>query len=367
MNGTSSQKGPAAGAGRCRSASARRPIPKVSLRTPVCALLLLLLLAAGTGKGFAPFRQMLPQAVIDWDEGWIHAEASVPLAKGKPEAQARLDARRVALLKARATALKVVMGVPLDGNRLVEDSQALHVRVKGIVRGSQVVDEALEGRSYRIEVEVPLGGVKGLLSEVYPVYLPSPPPPKPKPPRKAPPEEDPVAEAEKPDDILIDATGTAVRPAIFPKVVDTDGEPVYEVAAVEPEVARKKTIVRYVTPAGEGAFRPADNARPVPPALCWASIGPPSILKLAQRSSEGRRRRGARPLTVQAAGSDGSLNADIVVTKETARRLREAEETSGLLSQAKVIVVVKSDVGGVEGRRSPWTGGPLEWTWLPAD
>ena len=49
--------------------------------------------------------------------------------------------------------------------------------------------------------------------------------------------------------------------------------------------------------------------------------------------------------------------ADIVVTEETARRLREAEAASGVLSNAKVVVIVRPDVGGVESRRLP-SGAP---------
>jgi hypothetical protein len=90
--------------------------------------------------------------------------------------------------------------------------------------------------------------------------------------------------------------------------------------------------------------------------LPLALIAPPWDL-LAQREPTGRQRGGPQSLEVKAVSSSGKLKADIVVTEETARRLREAEAASGVLSNAKVVVIVRPDVGGVESRRLP-SGAP---------
>ena len=82
--------------------------------------------------------------------------------------------------------------------------------------------------------------------------------------------------------------------------------------------------------------------------LALIAAGNPFLL--AQGGAPARK-RGGETLVVKASGTKGALRSDIVVTEETAKKLREAEGSSKVLSDAKVVVVVRSDVGGVEGRR----------------
>jgi hypothetical protein len=106
---------------------------------------------------------------------------------------------------------------------------------------------------------------------------------------------------------------------------------------------------------GEGSHTTSWPSRESLGPLPLAMISPPWEL-LAQREPTGRQRGGSQSLEVKAVSASGKLRADIVVTEETARRLREADAASGVLSDAKVVVIVRPDVGGVESRRLPQHG-----------
>jgi hypothetical protein len=340
-----------------------------ALRMVVLCGLVALLAVAQQGL-YTPYQERLTDGVVDWDEGWIQADAVVPLGEGVPPQQAVVQAQRVAMIKAQAAALRIAMRVPVDSERRLESYEALKVRVKGIVAGGEVVSEGQQGRTYRLSLRVPINGVKGLVSEVYAVTAPVPeplpdvssrpagqiPPPPPKPPElpkaaaKEPPSEKTVARL---DSVTVDASDAGVKPALQPRILDTQGNVLYSVKTVKPLVAREKTLARYVRPTGSGgtesSWADPEGLGPLPLAL----ITPPWRL-LAQATTPPppqRPRGGGQTLTVKAVQASGTLKADIVVTEETARKLREAEASSGVLSDAKVIVVVRADVGGVESRR----------------
>ena len=340
------------------------------------ALCGLVVLAVFAQRGpYSPYREKLPDGMVDWDQGWIRADASVPLRKGVPPAQALVEAQRVAMIKAQATALRIAMRLPVNSERRLESYEALKIRVKGIVAGGEVVDEGTSEGAYHLSLQVPVNGVHGIVSAVSIVTLPPEPQPPPKepsghaeargnepsPPVK-PPQQKEEAQAgtaqEGPSNlasfasVTVDATEAGVKPALQPRIIDEKGQEVYGLKTVKPLVASTKTLARYVTPAAEGASQSMwlspDGAGPLPIAL----IAPPwSLLARAQREPSARPRGALDSLEVKAVKASGTLKADIVVTEETARKLRELDARTGALSNGRVTVVVRSDVGGVESRR----------------
>jgi len=305
----------------------------------------------------APYRETVSGSV-DWDAGWIRAEAEVPLpAAGPSTAQARVDARRVAVLKAQAAALRIAMRLPVDSERRLESFEALRTRVRGIVSGGRVVSEGDRDGRYVLTLEVPINGVQGLASEVALVTLPAP-PPEPAPPRRTP--SDPPAPRAEPTPppsrelssfatVTVDAREAGVRPALQPRILDPAGREVYGIKTIKPLRAREGMLARYVTrpAASQGRFRLTDPH--LSPALPLALAALPRIER-AQRPPSTRPRGEEAAIEVKAMGASGSLGADILVTEEEARRLREAEAATGALSEGRVRIVVRPDVGGVEGR-----------------
>ena len=72
------------------------PAPDQSQR-PLCAVIAL---AAGAQQGrYKPYQEKLPDGVVDWDEGWIRADSSVPSAMTRASRPGRMEAQRVATVK----------------------------------------------------------------------------------------------------------------------------------------------------------------------------------------------------------------------------------------------------------------------------
>jgi hypothetical protein len=284
------------------------------------------------------------------------------MRKDVPAAQARVEAQRVATVKAQAAALRLAMRLPVNTDQRLESYEALKIHVRGIVAGGQIVSDGVQANDYRVALLVPINGVKGIVSEVSKVTLPpepaperQPPPAKPEAPQ-APPAASKPAEGNAPPaemaafaTVTVDATEAGARPALQPRILDPQGNEVYGVKTVKRVVASEKTLARYVTPAETGAATPSrllgeDALSRFPLAL----IEPPSFL-FAQREPSGRQRGQDQGLQVKAVSTSGPLKADLVVTAETAKKLRES--AGGALSEGKVVVVLRADVGGVEGRR----------------
>ncbi|MEW6756854.1 MAG: hypothetical protein AB1347_01425 [Acidobacteriota bacterium] len=316
------------------------------------------LAALGGASPETPFREAVSGGSVDWDEGWIHADAEVPMpAPGPSSAQARVDARRIAVLKAQAAALRIAMRLPVDSERRLESFEALRSRVRGIVSGGRILSEEERGGRYALTLGVPINGVRGIASEVALVTLP-PPPVEPSPRREMPPSApSPRAEPAPPPPrelssfatVTVDAREAGVRPALQPRILDPSGREVYGIKTIKPLRAKEGMLARYVTrPATTGGgFRLTDLFNS--PALPLALVAVPGR-EWAQRQAPVRPRGQESAIEVKAVGASGSLGADILVTEDEARKLREAEAWSGALSEGRVRVVVRPDVGGVEGR-----------------
>lgn len=339
-------------------------------KTLALAGLLLLTLTALSGENtLAPYRETLPDGTVDWDAGWIRTEASVPLTAGVPRAQAVVESRRTALVKAQAAALRLAMRLPVDAERRLESFEALKVRVRGIVQGGRILSEETRGDRTVVSLEVPINGVHGIVSEVAVVTLPPPEPEPPAPPPQArsreaapappPPPQAPASSLASFGAVTVDGREAGLKPALQMRIVDPQGNEVYGPKTVKPLRAREAMLARYVTapPEPRGTSGSAVSSYPY---LTLALIAWPP-LELAQREPSPRP-RGEEGLVVRAASARGTLRADVVVTEEEAARLREADRQSGILREGKVRVVVRPDVGGVEGRKlSPSPGGDL---WL---
>jgi hypothetical protein len=323
---------------------------------------------------YKPYREKLTHGIVDWDQGWIRADASVPLKTGVPAAQARVQARRVAVMKAQAEALRIAMRLPVDSESRLESYEALRIHVRGIVAGGEVVSEGVQNGAYALSLRVPINGVKGIAAEVAKVTLP-PPEREAAPPHnvevpskqgttreehassapgtgKEPVQEPGVTSLAAFSSVTVDASQTGVKPALHARIIDPDGREIYGVKTVKPLVTRERTLARYVTK-GDSSGSP-DNVSWLNPgrlgAIPLALISPPQFL-LAQRTPSRRPRGSEESLTVRAENAAGKLKADIVVTRETAEKLRKLNEKTGALTEGRVVVIVRADVGGVESRK----------------
>jgi len=323
-----------------------------------------------TRSGFPPLVEEFPDGRINWQDGYLLSYGiGHPSAKKESE-KGTLMARRAAVVDAQAKALEMVSGIRVDAQKqvsgFIEENEALSYRVEGTVRGAEVVEEE-EGEPYRVTLKVPLTGVGGLGLVFYAAVAGE---------RKIDPDmltpdpdtgfsgESPVGGTGKFTGLVIDARGTGLAPALFPRVVDSSGRDVYSVEMVDEAAFIKRGVAGYASGGSEmDMSRVGDNP-------LFIAAAPYEETRLASLSglmmmgellnAEGgalsvkkRRRQGWQALRIKGIDSGGALKANIILSEADARKIAGSPEFSGIFKQSRVIIITDSLIGGTEGMNGP--------------
>ncbi len=305
------------------------------------ALIPITLLAA---SGYEAYVARHGDGSVDWRAGVIRARGQWPLKKGGD----RGAAERGAMLQAQKHALLLAQELNVDAETVLRDDQALVRRAQGVIRGGRITDTKVVGGMLVLELEVPVTGVNSLLAAVVTEfkskYLPPPPPPPPAPkvtpsaPKSAPGSAPGGAESrDLLESLIIDARGTGLQPAMLPKVKDSAGTPVYTAASVATDDLLSGGQVKYVT-AGRGAAW-----------LPFRGGGLRILLTGHAASAAARLPDGA----LRATRAEGKLRGDLILAPGEAEKL-QTPEAQEKLKHGKVLVIMDSTVGGVDG-----------WNWRP--
>jgi outer membrane biosynthesis protein TonB len=342
------------------------------------------------GENVNNFVQKYPQGEINWGTGIVLAYGKGTISAGD-SSNAEENAARAAEVDAKAHLLEIINDIPVDDRIKTGDEKRMSFALEGFVQGAETVARSRTGTTVNVTVQAPLRGVKGLTVAILGYYTPevgpppappaepatpeTPKPPKPKPstkpvPKPEPPKpqaEQPKAEAtpeakpkpetkpapEKPEltepasptteytGVVIDARAVAISPAIFPKVQDTSKQDVYTVKETNKDDLQKRGMASYAT-----VSRDVQISRLFPKALVI-----PVLYMPEGDAAKPKRRQGYKPLVVKAAGAEGAnIKANLVISEEDARRLQELNKATGALKECRVVVVVSSEIGGLEGR-----------------
>lgn len=280
---------------------------------------------------------------INWTTGWVLATGLGAPPANAGAGQARAMAERAAYAVAVRNLLELVKGVRVDSATLVENyivtNDVIKTQVQGFVRGAQIAKKDVQSDGgVEVTVKVPLWGTDSLITPLL--------------------SEKGVASQSLPPDseagegftgLVIDARGLGVKPACFPMVLDDKGGVVYGPEIIDRATVEQNGMVQYQTLPkganissvfGEDAYviRPVQIA-PVP-------------------------REGRRPLKIKGADKAGVLKANILISSDDAKKIREDAQMGGALRRSKVVIVTDPLIGGMEGR-VPITDGLLAA--LPAD
>lgn len=270
------------------------------------------------------------QGFVNWSTGWVKATGLGAPPPNAGPGQARAMAQRAAQTVAVRNLLEVVKGVRIDSVTLVENfmvtSDAIRTQVNGFVRGAQVdkTDVQPDG-AVEVTVKVPLYGTDSVIAPFLDEKGVKP---------KAPPPD--VPEREGFTGLIIDARGFGVKPACLPAVIDEQGNVVYGPGEVDRESAQRQGMAQYKvaligaeisTLFGEEAFviRPVQVAPPAQP------------------------REGRRPLKLKGGGGAGALKANVMISNEDAKKIRNDPALAAALRQSKVVIVTDPLIGGIKG------------------
>lgn len=179
----------------------------------------------------------------------ITADGYGVLPQNRPFGQAKLMARRAAVVEAQRNLLETVKDVAIDSETNVEMSMTLndtiHSEISGVIRGARVIDEEYipEDGIYRVTMSVPMYGVGSLGQVVFdnvignnqkvPVPAPSP--------------------AYNPSTqlngnytgLVIRARGVGLVRTFCPAIYDTSGRAIYGVYNVDKKYAIDYGVVGY--------------------------------------------------------------------------------------------------------------------------
>lgn len=249
---------------------------------------------------------------IDWTAGRVYAWGRIldisPLGNGRDEGQEKM----AATLEARQTMRTILGGLRVDAEGYLSQGEGRRELIGMLSDGARKIqDRARRGRYLEAKVEVLFYGLSGLASAILGTADSAEPrednPPQERKPGKA------------PTGVIIDARGTDLRPALLPRILAPDGRVLWSNEQMDPLTLTSRGLAAY------GKVR--RTAGPEPSETDWRAH---PILS----------RVGRRPVALRAQGTAGSLQADVVLERESAEQLEGNEALRELLSRARLVLVV---------------------------
>ncbi len=332
-----------------------------------CTLCLPAISASVDQKRFDSFIEKHANGWIDWDKGLIYGIGRGYLAKNRNN---RPLSQGVAGVLASGNIVKLASGIHLDEARTLESlgGDRVTIKLEAFLRDREYQSEFVDDGSdpyYEVIKVAEMKGLSGLTAKLlkqldnepswrdFPVQTLKP-----------------RAELDDQDQpwLVLDARDLAnndrVEPAIFPKIVGENGEPVYELSRVEEAALVNRGMMRYVVSDKSAAELRADHrlldrllakAAPV-----WGGVGEawaetvektleiPVAPAPATPPRQRREKRG-QYIVKNVTGVQGLARTNLVISSRDAMALKAEDAASRILRKCRVLVIVSSPIGGIEG------------------
>lgn len=299
-------------------------------------------------RAFTAFIQKFATGRIDWDRGIIYGTGRAYLDQN---AHSIPMAMRAAQLIAASNILKLAAGVNLDDRRKLGELGGGNfvIRLKGFLRFVEHETRLNEDTArpyYEVTRKSHLTGISGLNVQILkhmqsgPDRLSIPPQPG-----------QPVVEDANAPWLVIDARhlpgNEKVQPALFPKIASTAGGTIYELGAINPTALEERPMASYVESAEDLRHLQSYGLSPTHlEHLAERIFGPRAAL--ADEAQTRKKRR--RFIVKKAQGLAGLSKTNLVISQNDAQALQAEDSASQILKNCRVIVIVSSPVGGVEGQ-----------------
>lgn len=318
-----------------------------------CLLCLPAISASVDGGRFEPFIEKHDIGWIDWQEGLIYGVGRGYLDRNDND---RSRARRAAAVIASGNIVKLAAGLNLDDAQTLQTigEGRVVVRLKAFLRDRPHKSSFEEGNDpYYEEVRVAsLRGVSGLTAKLIdyfskePIWndFPTRPLEQPAPPAV-------VDDAEHPW-LLLDARdlpdNDQIRPALFPKIKSDIGEVVYEMSGTEEKALVDRGMINYVVTDESGADLRSD-VKLIDRLLAGAGLIVDIPEAMAEEQQKQKRKKRRSYIVKDVKGVQGLAKTNLVISAEDAAKLKAEDSSSRILKKCRVVVIVSSPIGGVEG------------------
>ncbi len=298
---------------------------------------------------FSPFIEKYPDGRIDWKTGIIYGVGRGYLHLNN---DSETSARRAAHVIAAGNILKVAAGVRLDDRRTLETlgKDRVVIELKALVRYKAHKTEFIKDDKqpyYEVTLSAPLTGVEGLTSMLITKLKTAPLDwmNLPKPSGEA------VTDDEEKPWLVLDARDLSkenrVKPAIFPKILSETGEIIYESGNVDETAIITRGMARYVVSEEpkEGIVSQKDSVEQI---LERAGF----IISTGEAVAGEPEKRAKRKnyIVKDVRQSQGLMNTNLLISAADTQDLKSEDASSRILKQCRVIVIVSSPIGGIEGR-----------------
>ncbi len=189
-----------------------------------------------------PVIEQSDKGAVNWTENMITAKGYGVIDSSLPLPQAKLMAQRAAIVDAQRNLLEIIKGVRITSETKVQDmmtkSDYIITRIDGIVKGARMLGEPIvKDGIVEVELGIPLYGDTS--SSLAPLFT-----------RRGGKEHMGEAMGNVPmKNIIIDAENAEIKPTLFPRIVDENGNVIFDPSQY-PEIARSPYI-KYVKKTGE--------------------------------------------------------------------------------------------------------------------
>lgn len=347
----------------------RRRQTRVVALLALCLLCLPAISASVDETRFAAYIEQHATGWIDWQNGLIYGIGRGYLSKNNNN---RPLSKGVGGVLASGNIVKLAAGLHLDDARTLESlgRGTVTINLTAFIHDKQFKSTYVENGDdpyYEIVKVADMKGITGLTAKLLDHFskeqdwqdLPV---------RNLEPRAD-LGDTDEPW-LLIDTRGLSnndrPQPALFPKIKSDSGQEVYDVRLVEEAALINRGMMSYVTTTASAEELRSD-ARLVDRLLASAglivgvneaqaktelrSLGIPVTIAPAvepENARPGRQKRG-RYIVKNAKDVQGLAKTNLVISAEDALELQAEDANSQILKKCRVVVVVSSPIGGIEG------------------
>lgn len=271
--------------------------------------------------------------VAHWEKGDAADIVEMGTGVANPKfkgAQAKLMARRAAMVDCYRNLLQQVKEIQVDANTDVQDlmaqSDTVNTKISGAIKGAKIIDEGEEGSGenyyYWVKMSLPLFGNNSVAAAALPEVMKST--PKAEPPMAVTPKTSSMPKAEFKavqqevksagySGIVIDAGGKGLECTMAPQILDTNGRAVYGKENIDIDFAVSNGLVEYS--------------------------------KDLSMATSGSSRAGNNPLVIKATGVRGGTNSvnpvNVVVSPEDADKILLAAQNNPNMFRDGAVVFVR--------------------------
>ncbi len=303
-------------------------------------------------RAFSAFIQQFANGRIDWEKGIIYGTGRVYLDQSSHSIPM---AMRAAQLISASNILKLAAGVNLDDRRklgeLGDGNFVIHLKafLRFAEHEARLVEDAARPY-YEVTRKTHLTGISGLNMQILKRMKSGadgfriPPTPA-----------GPIAENEDAPWLVLDARAlpglAKVQPALFPKIASTAGNTVYELGSINPAALKERPMVSYVESAEDLRHLQSRYF----PGSRLAELADLFLSPRQATAQEGKIRKKRRRFIIKKVeGLQGLSKTNLVISQNDAMALQAEDAASQILKNCRVIVIVSSPVGGVEGQLQPY-------------